>query len=570
MRSSKEFARLDGAADLAALRQSIAAAEGQLYVKEKALLLVEKKLELQERELELKSRKEAMRRPQTESSWSTPSETKPKHSEELFRVAVLHFNKAGLFLKHGDGSKALELAHQSVRILQQEAPKSAAAASLLPSATRMVHLAGAAARGADMISAAVAADAVSAGETDASNDSCVALLPSRSDLVSSASTMRQEGGADANSSSTPNPSRELALERLQDKTLISDLEEEVRGLRQLLAEETAKYSPLIDFDLIDAAYEKGHTERFDCQRRDSEEFEEKERGTIKDPEPRRESWADMVQGDLSVKEHAEYEGKGTGEPHDVVLPPYSAQPVVLPHQKVRQARPASGSASRAVSAAAVQRAADVIDDDMLCQPVPPGVAFRVRVGDRFEPNELCAVKRSDATWRYGRIKRCLTGDIYCVAVTADSEKVGVPGDNLGKLDHTAIGAGVQQWEAAATAASGRSSGNRAEASGGGNWSLGMCVSDEAPAAASPSRSKELEVFVCQLVPGGPAHLAGIMVGDQLLGIDDVPVSRVSFQQGVCWSRLPLLCFARVRPCLRQLPALLTIAGPFPESNRGNL
>ena len=509
--------------ELAALRQSIAAAEAQLFLKEEALKLNERKVKVEEKELELQRRKDELEK---------SKDSKEMGSDQAFRVAVLKFNDSGFYLKHGHYSKALGLANEAERILRQEAYRSEPAASLLPSARRMIQLAGSAARGSNILSAPPIEEDGDA-EIDLGNSN--AGGGEQEHVASSASTMQQEIEA-------KRPVEGRAEE-------IGRMEEEVTRLRSALALETERYDSLLEGE--GSKLEDLGSQGVDLDRMANPRPQDID--VCQDAGPERDSkdkWSDLIWGDLAVSGNTAHErvDHSIAEPHADVLSAYSPQPVVLPHQppqpRTRQVQPSSPEGKqREVH----EQVGSSVGDD---------VAFRVRTGEEFEPEELCVIRRSDATWRFGQILRALGGSLYCVAVSTDMEKIGVPGDNLGKLV-------VEEGEASAVVRRGllpassspppsslrteqpswttrppsnaRAPSRDVLPTAVGSLSLGMVVSEEAPGPKTwgvngPRQGPQ--VFVWQLVAGGPADMAGIMVGDVLESIDNEPVSRLTFQQ-VC-------------------------------------
>jgi hypothetical protein len=62
-----------------------------------------------------------------------------------------------------------------------------------------------------------------------------------------------------------------------------------------------------------------------------------------------------------------------------------------------------------------------------------GVHYHVQDSDRFEVDEICVIKRSDGTWRFGKILKIESEMNYEVQVSISHTKAGIPGDNLGKI-----------------------------------------------------------------------------------------------------------------------------------------
>jgi hypothetical protein len=61
-----------------------------------------------------------------------------------------------------------------------------------------------------------------------------------------------------------------------------------------------------------------------------------------------------------------------------------------------------------------------------------GVHYQVQDSDRFEVDEICVIKRSDGTWRFGKILKLGFAE-YEVNVSGSLTKAGIPGDNIGKM-----------------------------------------------------------------------------------------------------------------------------------------
>jgi WD40 repeat protein len=72
-------------------------------------------------------------------------------------------------------------------------------------------------------------------------------------------------------------------------------------------------------------------------------------------------------------------------------------------------------------------------DKIIPQEWINGVHYQVQDSDRFERNEICVIKRSDGTWRFGKILEIASEMIYEVYVSNSTTKAGIPGDNVGKF-----------------------------------------------------------------------------------------------------------------------------------------
>ncbi len=60
-----------------------------------------------------------------------------------------------------------------------------------------------------------------------------------------------------------------------------------------------------------------------------------------------------------------------------------------------------------------------------------GVHYQVQDSDRFEVDEICVIKRSDGTWRFGKISKLVGFAEYEVNVGLLTK--GIPGDSIGKI-----------------------------------------------------------------------------------------------------------------------------------------
>jgi WD40 repeat protein len=72
-------------------------------------------------------------------------------------------------------------------------------------------------------------------------------------------------------------------------------------------------------------------------------------------------------------------------------------------------------------------------DKIIPQEWINGVHYQMQDSDRFERNEICVIKRSDGTWRFGKILEIASEMIYEVYVSNSTTKAGIPGDNVGKI-----------------------------------------------------------------------------------------------------------------------------------------
>jgi WD40 repeat protein len=72
-------------------------------------------------------------------------------------------------------------------------------------------------------------------------------------------------------------------------------------------------------------------------------------------------------------------------------------------------------------------------DKIIPQEWIKGVHYQVEDSDRFEVNEICVIRRSDGTWRFGKILEIESEMSYKVDVSISTTKSGIPGDNVGKI-----------------------------------------------------------------------------------------------------------------------------------------
>jgi hypothetical protein len=99
------------------------------------------------------------------------------------------------------------------------------------------------------------------------------------------------------------------------------------------------------------------------------------------------------------------------------------------HQEVKKGQH-SGEVQKEAAATTIDAPFEL--DKVIPEEWRNGVHYHVQDSDRFEVDEMCVIKRSDGTWRFGKILKLVGSAEYEVNVGLLT-KAGIPGDSIGKI-----------------------------------------------------------------------------------------------------------------------------------------